>query len=139
MGLDIVELILEIEDAFTLRIPDWEAERIRTVGDLIDYLWARVQESAAQVCPTSRMFYQLRREIIQLLPLPRHGIRPPMTFEELVPRNKRRQVWRSLERIGFQLPRLQRSRAVCSMTAALVLLSIALLALWSNELTALVA
>jgi acyl carrier protein len=40
-SLDVVELIMELEEAFDLNIPDDEAEKIHTVGDAIDYLAKR--------------------------------------------------------------------------------------------------
>jgi acyl carrier protein len=36
--LDIVELVMELEEEFKISIPDEHAERILTVGDLVDYL-----------------------------------------------------------------------------------------------------
>ncbi|MFN3197572.1 MAG: acyl carrier protein [Bradymonadia bacterium] len=41
-SLDIVELVMAMEDAFDIEIPDEEAENIRTVQDAINY----VQEHA---------------------------------------------------------------------------------------------
>lgn len=41
--LDHVELILAIEEEFELCIIDEDAERINTVGDLIDYVKAKVE------------------------------------------------------------------------------------------------
>ncbi len=40
-SLDIVELMMELEEEFGLTIPDVDAERIRTIGDAIDYLVRR--------------------------------------------------------------------------------------------------
>jgi acyl carrier protein len=40
-SLDIVELIMELEEEFDVTIPDEEAEKIKTVGDAIDYLAKR--------------------------------------------------------------------------------------------------
>lgn len=37
-SLDKVELVMEMEDAFDLSIPDEEAERIQTVGSAIEYV-----------------------------------------------------------------------------------------------------
>ena len=37
-SLDTVELIMELEDAFEMSIPDEEAEKIHTVGQAIDYI-----------------------------------------------------------------------------------------------------
>ncbi len=37
-SLDIVELIMALEEAFDLDIPDEEAEKIRTVGDAVVYI-----------------------------------------------------------------------------------------------------
>jgi acyl carrier protein len=37
-SLDTVELIMELEDAFEMSIPDEEAEKIQTVGQAIDYI-----------------------------------------------------------------------------------------------------
>lgn len=37
-SLDIVELIMAFEESFSIEIPDDEAEKIRSVGDAIDYV-----------------------------------------------------------------------------------------------------
>jgi acyl carrier protein len=37
-SLDVVELVMGLEEEFRITIPDTEAEKIKTVGDLLDYL-----------------------------------------------------------------------------------------------------
>ena len=37
-SLDIVELIMALEDAFDVEIPDSDAEKIATVGDAVEYV-----------------------------------------------------------------------------------------------------
>lgn len=37
-SLDIVELIMELEEEFEITIPDEQAEKIKTVGEAIDYI-----------------------------------------------------------------------------------------------------
>ncbi len=39
-SLDIVELIMALEEAFDLEIPDKDAEKIQTVGDAVEYIKA---------------------------------------------------------------------------------------------------
>jgi len=41
-SLDIVELVMELEEELGVTIPDDEAEKIKTVGDAIDYLAKRI-------------------------------------------------------------------------------------------------
>lgn len=42
-SLSVVELVLAVEEAFGLEIPDEHAEKIKTVGDVVNYVKARVQ------------------------------------------------------------------------------------------------
>ena len=37
-SLDIVELIMALEEAFDMQIPDSEAEKIATVNDVVEYI-----------------------------------------------------------------------------------------------------
>lgn len=37
-SLDLVEMIMEMEDKFGVKIPDEEAEKIVTVGNAVDYI-----------------------------------------------------------------------------------------------------
>ncbi|MCS6957797.1 MAG: acyl carrier protein [Aquificaceae bacterium] len=42
-SLDVVELVMAFEEEFGIEIPDEDAEKIRTVGDVIDYLKEKVK------------------------------------------------------------------------------------------------
>ncbi|MDA8236253.1 MAG: acyl carrier protein, partial [Clostridia bacterium] len=37
-SLDIVELVMAFEEEFEMEIPDEDAEKIRTVGDVVNYI-----------------------------------------------------------------------------------------------------
>jgi acyl carrier protein len=39
-SLDIVELVMALEEQFSISIPDEEAENIKTVGDAVEYIKA---------------------------------------------------------------------------------------------------
>ena len=42
-SLDIVELIMAIEEEFDIEIPESDAEKVVTVGDVVDYIKENVQ------------------------------------------------------------------------------------------------
>jgi len=42
-SLDQVELIMALEDEFSLKIPEEEAEKLTTVGSAIDYVVAKLK------------------------------------------------------------------------------------------------
>jgi acyl carrier protein len=44
-SLDVVELVLEFEEMFKVEIPDDDVEQITTVGNTIDYLLGKVNNS----------------------------------------------------------------------------------------------
>jgi acyl carrier protein len=43
-SLDLVELIMSLEEEFNVKIPDDDAEKIRTVRDAMDYLQEHVED-----------------------------------------------------------------------------------------------
>ncbi len=45
-SLHLVELMVELEDSYGIRIPDDEAARIETVGQVVDFVAARAPERA---------------------------------------------------------------------------------------------
>ena len=42
-SLDVVELVMQFEEAFEIEIPDEEAEKIKTVQDAINYIDAHAK------------------------------------------------------------------------------------------------
>ncbi len=46
-SLDIVELVMELEEEFEITIPDEEAEKIKTVGESIDYIERELEKKKA--------------------------------------------------------------------------------------------
>lgn len=43
-SLDTVELVMAFEEEFDIEIPDEDAQRMRTISDVIDYLKDKVSE-----------------------------------------------------------------------------------------------
>jgi len=42
-SLDLVELVMAMEEAFDIEIPDDDAEKLQTIGDAVGYLKARLE------------------------------------------------------------------------------------------------
>ena len=45
-SLDVVELVMALEEEFSIEVPDEDVENIRTIGDIVQYIGARVGASA---------------------------------------------------------------------------------------------
>uniref|UniRef100_A0A7V4N3F9 Acyl carrier protein n=1 Tax=Thermodesulfobacterium geofontis TaxID=1295609 RepID=A0A7V4N3F9_9BACT len=43
-SLDLVELVMAMEETFGMEVPDEEAEKLRTVKDVIEYIKAKTGE-----------------------------------------------------------------------------------------------
>jgi acyl carrier protein len=46
-SLDIVELVMELEDEFGVSIPDEDAEKMQTVGDVVKFINEHTQKNGA--------------------------------------------------------------------------------------------
>ena len=46
-SLDLVELVVELEDSYAIRIPDEEAAKLLTVGQAADFVAAHAAETEA--------------------------------------------------------------------------------------------
>lgn len=44
-SIDVIELIMQFEEKFGIEIPESDSERIRTVGDAVEYLRSRLGSS----------------------------------------------------------------------------------------------
>jgi acyl carrier protein len=54
-SLDQCELTMAFEDRFEIEIPDADAQKLTTVGSVVEYLTAHVSKSQlAQLCPSKR-------------------------------------------------------------------------------------
>jgi hypothetical protein len=101
MGLDSVEFIISVEDAFGLDIADRDAERMRTPRDVINHLAAQLPASAAvgrvgPHCLSQRAFYFVRAAAATHFDRPRSALGPGLPLRDLVPGPQRKEAWSSL-------------------------------------------
>ncbi len=130
MGLDGIELVMDVEDRFGISIRDDEAERIVTVGDLTQLVLSRIAARERHVCPTLRSFLMLRADVRQLMADGALRIRPHQRIVDVIPNHHRRAFWQSLEqRLGTAPPSLQRPaivrKAIWLIASVLFILALA--------------
>lgn len=94
VGLDGVEIVMAVEDAFDIQIEDDQAERLITPRLLIDYVMGKVATTTATACLTQRAFNQLRQSLIRHCDLKRSQVTPSSNLSVLVPRTQRRETLR---------------------------------------------
>ncbi len=110
MGLDAVELAMEVEESFSITIPHSRIGEIRTVGDLYAFVLEATRDGRRNedTCLTAATFYELRRQLLARIE-DAPSIRPRSRVDETLPRRNRRRIWSRLENeMGLRFPRLQR-------------------------------
>lgn len=93
MGLDSVELVMEFEKAFDMRIPDQEAEKLRTVGDVHNYIWNRLENWHSNKCNSQALFYKLRKYCIEQFGVPKNSFQTDRSINDLFPKEERRKKY----------------------------------------------
>lgn len=123
MGLDLVELVMNVEERFGIEISDREAQVCTTPRKLADLIVQKVHCSSRSVCLSQRAFHLLRRASLNVLGLPRPQFRLDTRLEDVVPSEGRRRVWLRLgEQTGaLHWPHLIRPRALLRILVALTL------------------
>lgn len=104
MGLDLAEIFMDVEDAFSVRLDEsWDG----TVGDLVARVLAKLPEGGAgQVCHSSFVFYRIRAALALVDPARTRRIRPSTSLSEW-PARRLVRSWRDLEiDAGLRLPDL---------------------------------
>lgn len=105
--LSIVEIVMEIEEVFGVKLSDAVAETISpTPGGLKRFLEARVLLRPEEgPCPVLRGFHRIRRALCAQVGLARREVLPSSRFEDLLPREGRPEAWEALgEALGVSLP-----------------------------------
>lgn len=115
MGLDTVELVMDVEDKFDIVIWDADYPCIVTVGDLHCLIVKRLQEAIdpqpePTACPSMATFLKVRRFFVSAFNVGRSTIRPQSRLESLLPQDDRDSNWMKLAaHAELRLPRLRRT------------------------------
>ena len=111
MGLDGVELLMEIEESFGVEISDLEACNALTVDQLYQLVYQKCQTQTHDSCPTRKAFYQLRKILSDNLKINKHEIRPKTKTETITKIVKTKDIWNCLrDKTGYRFPNLKLPR-----------------------------
>jgi hypothetical protein len=103
MGLDTVEIVMMVEDAFDIAIEDAEAEKMLTAGDVIEHVMRKVGRTDRAQCLTQIAFHRVRASLMRNAGLKRAQIRPDVPTRILFPVSHRKELLRkTLEEIGVK-------------------------------------
>jgi acyl carrier protein len=113
MGLDSVELVIAFEEEFGLTIPDEIAEKMITVGDVYTYLKDRLRTAPEGYCITQRVFYKVRKALINNYRIQRKAILLDTKLGDLVPPEELRESWDYFGMmVGLKLPPFDRIESI---------------------------
>ena len=124
MGLDGVEIVIEVEHTFGIRIEDAEAMRMATVGDVVRLVSAKRFAGRPHGCLSATAFRRLRRALQGALGIDRSAVRTDARLEAFLPLTRRRGDWPRVQAaLGLSLPPLELSRPLataiwCAATAS---------------------
>lgn len=117
MGLDAVELVMDVEDKFDIVIWDEDYGGVVTVGDMHKLIVERLQVSLdphpkPAACPSMMTFLKIRQFFVSTYSIARKSIRPTTRLESLLPATDRDSQWYKLaQHAKLGLPRLHRTPA----------------------------
>jgi hypothetical protein len=93
MGLDSVEFVLGVEEAFQIAIPDAEAERIETPRAVVEYVLTRIGPAPSSVCLEQRAFYRLRRAAMRVFAVARSAVLADTLWDQILPVGDKKHHW----------------------------------------------
>ena len=129
MGMDGVEIVMDVEDHFGISIQDSEAGQVRTVGDLVSLVHARISTAQREYCPTLPAFLTLRKVTRAICGDETLRFRPRDAVANILNPRQRRELWTRLSDLlgtppnSLRRPRLLR-RLLAAISIGLLLLAL---------------
>jgi hypothetical protein len=139
MGLDGVELLMNLEEAFGVEITDEEATNCKTPRMVIDLIVSKLNGAEGRVCRSQRAFYIIRRLLVRTFGLERKSIRPDTRLREFFPEPRQKELWDQLKAAltpgnwpPLKLP-LWMSRCVLALCIAVFPVGVIIGLLWPGQ------
>lgn len=99
MGLDGVELLMALEEAFGVEIKDDEAVKAVMPKLVIDLIYAKVRHADQKVCPSQRAFYVLRKACVRQLGANRKTFSPDTRIRSIIFPAREAIDWKTLQSV----------------------------------------
>jgi hypothetical protein len=106
MGLDSVEILVRVEEYFGVSIPNREAEKILTVQDFADCVFAKVTVNPTEKCKSQMLFYKLKTFFIDKQGLSKEQVRPDSKIRDLITGDLKTTWTKIEEHLKLDLPTL---------------------------------
>jgi hypothetical protein len=120
MGLDSVELLIDIENTFQITFTNTEAEKIATVGAMYEKILEKIDYDKHNKCNSQVMFYKFRQLLSYHCKINKNEITPKTKLQDLFNIITIKQKWKDIQNdLYFKIPDLQRSKIL--QTSLLVL------------------
>lgn len=108
MGLDSIEILVEVEKTFNINIPDNEAEKIITIGDFYNTVWRHLEGRYTDKCKSQSVFYKLRQSLFDSFQISKSNFKPTSSLNDIFPKENRRGEYLKFEKVtDLQLPDLR--------------------------------
>ncbi|MCM2370489.1 acyl carrier protein [Aporhodopirellula aestuarii] len=134
MGLDAVEILMDVEDHFGITICNTESEGVRTVGDLVSVIQKRIDATRTAVCPSLASFLNLRRRVREIVADDCLRIRTRTRVVDVLNPSQRRQLWSWLGDRQDATPRGLRRPPWLRKLLVVAVLLVFLFAVWSASI-----
>jgi len=108
MGLDSMEILMNVEETFDIRISNQEAEKIITVGDFHNVVWRHLEGKHSDKCKSQAIFYKLRQSFFDKFKFPPRDFKLDTSLNDIFPKDNRRQLYLNFANANnLELPSLQ--------------------------------
>ncbi|HJT78300.1 MAG TPA: hypothetical protein VJ739_13945 [Gemmataceae bacterium] len=95
-GMDVIELVYEVEERFKIRLDDRELERTSTVGALYLLILQKLGRDEHPRRQEALLLERLRHTLVELFGPQAADVGPATPLEEVIPRDQRRLHWQRL-------------------------------------------
>ena len=107
---DTILIIERLENCFDMSFNTKESEKLITPNDITDYIWLTLgKPENNKKCVSQILFYNIRKELCELLNISKNQIGPSTCLKELGSKTELKSIWNKLEtRLELSIPQINK-------------------------------